>query len=77
MNRGHAKREEAADNFAASILEPLFPVRPADGSWPADRELGALSRQFAYVDVWSRPGLPAATRSLMTIAILTALRCTD
>lgn len=35
--------------------------------------LRRLSESFAYGDIWSRPGLPRATRSLLTLVMLTAL----
>ncbi len=33
--------------------------------------------RYAWGEVWSRPGLPRHTRSLVTIAILVALGCDD
>lgn len=31
----------------------------------------------AWADIWSRPGIDRTTRRLLTVAILTALRCED
>jgi len=33
--------------------------------------------RYAWGEVWSRPGLPRQTRSLVTIAVLLALGCED
>jgi 4-carboxymuconolactone decarboxylase len=37
------------------------------------RDLQALVTQFAWGEVWSRPGLDRKTRSLLNLAMLTAL----
>lgn len=38
-----------------------------------DREVQALVTEYGYGAVWSRRGLPSATRSMLTLALLAAL----
>ncbi|HKA90331.1 MAG TPA: 4-carboxymuconolactone decarboxylase [Haliangiales bacterium] len=40
---------------------------------PFNRELQDLITRYAWGEVWTRPGLPRATRSLVTMAMLIAL----
>ena len=36
-----------------------------------------LITRYAWGDIWARPGLDRRTRSCITLAVLTALRCDD
>lgn len=54
------------------------------GAERADRPPSAFGAPFrdyvvrsAWGQVWARPGLDRKTRSAITLAVLTALRCTD
>ena len=38
-----------------------------------NREMQELVTQYCWGDVWNRPGLPRRTRSLLNLAMLTAL----
>ena len=40
---------------------------------PFNEEWMAFVTRYAFGEVWSRPGLPAKTRSMLTIAMLTTL----
>ena len=40
---------------------------------PLDREVQALVTEYGYGAVWSRPGLPVKTRSMLTLGLLAAL----
>ena len=40
---------------------------------PMQRELQELITRYAWGEVWTRPGLPRHTRSLLTIAMMVAL----
>lgn len=40
---------------------------------PFNEEWMAFVTQYAFGEIWSRPGLPHKTRSMLTIAMLTAL----
>src|SRR5215510_14503049 len=40
---------------------------------PFNRDLQDLITRYAWGEVWTRPGLPRATRSLVTMAMLIAL----
>ena len=44
--------------------------RTTDRQLPLEEEIIALTHGFIYGDIWSRPGLPMQTRSLITMAIL-------
>ena len=39
--------------------------------------LGELTRELVYADIWERPGLSKRNRSLITIAMLTAMYRTN
>lgn len=40
---------------------------------PFNEEWMAFVTRYAFGEIWSRPGLPAKTRSMLTIAMLTTL----
>jgi 4-carboxymuconolactone decarboxylase len=42
-----------------------------------DREFQDLITRYAWGEIWTRPGLPRKTRSLLTLAMLTALGRVD
>jgi alkylhydroperoxidase/carboxymuconolactone decarboxylase family protein YurZ len=44
---------------------------------PVEDEIQRAVGDFAFGEVWSRPGLPIKTRSLITIAMLAAMYRTD
>lgn len=42
-----------------------------------NRDLRSLSEEYAFGNVWARPGLPRKTRSMLVLAMLTALGRND
>ena len=44
---------------------------------PYTKQLGEIVTQFAWGTIWSRPQLPLKVRSLVTLAMLTALNRND
>jgi len=42
-----------------------------------NEEFQALITRYAWGEIWTRPGLPRHTRSLMTIALMVALNRSD
>lgn len=71
--------DEPADRFTQGLTTAmrLFAGAPSLPSFPVPAEIAAdwneLSMSTVMGDVWSRTGLDAAQRSLVTIALLTAL----
>lgn len=63
--RGLAKRREIMGEAAVARAEAR--LTPFTEEW-----MGFVTR-YAFGEIWSRPGLPAKTRSMLTIAMLTAL----
>lgn len=70
---------EPTDRFTRGLTTAmnLFSGAPSLPSFPVPDEIAAdwneLSMSTVMGDVWSRPGLDTAQRSLVTIALLTAL----
>lgn len=64
---------------ATEIRTKLFgePRSPKGPELPIEKEVNALGSDYAFGDIWSRPGLALETRSLLTIGILTALYRSD
>jgi 4-carboxymuconolactone decarboxylase len=80
--------QPAPDDRRDSALEAGFAVRRAvlgdahvdralAGSDDFTRDFQELITRYAWGEVWSRDGLDRRTRSCITLALLTALRCTD
>ena len=62
--RGEATLARITGSVGIRVVESLSDMSPDLGAWIVD---------FAYGDVFSRPGLPLCTRELATISALTAL----
>lgn len=60
------------DELRAEVLAPISPklARVAPN-------LGELAMDFAYRQIWSRPGLSKRDRSIATIAALAAINCPE
>lgn len=63
--RGLAKRREIMGEAAVARAEARLT--------PFTEEWMSFVTRYAFGEIWSRPGLPAKTRSMLTIAMLTAL----
>lgn len=61
--RGNAALAAITGASGAAVIDSLADIAPELGEWTLD---------FAYGDVFARPGLDHATRELATIAALTA-----
>lgn len=77
-----------SDDRRDRVLEAGFAVRRAvlgdahvDRAQAQDddltRDFQQLITRYAWGEVWSRKGLDRRTRSCLTLALLTALHCTD
>jgi 4-carboxymuconolactone decarboxylase len=64
FEKGFKKFEEIHGPVAKATLESLKDVAP---------DLGRFVTEFAFGDIYSRPGLDLKTRQLLTIASLTTL----
>lgn len=72
MSNTEAQRQAGRRAMAEIMGEAI--MRRRDASTNAfNAPLHQLSEVQAYGDVWSRPGLPRSTRSLLTLVMLTAL----
>lgn len=64
LERGLAKLNEVDGAAGSAVIEGLADLAP---------DLGRYIVEFAFGDVYSRPGLDLRTRELATVAALTAL----
>jgi 4-carboxymuconolactone decarboxylase len=65
LERGLVNRTE--------VLGKAHVERARGRATPFTQDFQDFITQYAWGDVWDRPGLPRKTRSMITIAILTAL----
>jgi 4-carboxymuconolactone decarboxylase len=73
-----APRADEADLYARGldVRRAVLGARHVDQALAADgfgRELDDLITRYAWGEIWTRPGLPRHTRSLLTIAMLVAV----
>ena len=64
----NVRRQVLGDDYVDNALANITPFNEA---------FQELITRYAWGEVWSRPGLPLATRSLVTIAMLVALNRGD
>ncbi|MGI4857512.1 MAG: 4-carboxymuconolactone decarboxylase [Janthinobacterium lividum] len=55
------------------VLGPEHVQRSLDKRTPLTTEFQDLITRYAWGDIWTRPGLPRHTRSLLTISMMVAL----
>jgi 4-carboxymuconolactone decarboxylase len=60
-----------------AVLGDAYVDAALAGRTPLNEEFQDLITRYAWGDIWSRPGLPRHTRSLLTIAMMIALNRTD
>lgn len=65
LERGLANRTE--------VLGKAHVERARGRATPFTQDFQDFITQYAWGDIWDRPGLPRKTRSIITISILTAL----
>ena len=56
-----------------AVLGEEHVERALRGRTPFDREFQDLLTRYAWGEIWTRPGLPRRTRSLITLAAMVAL----
>ncbi|WP_342643183.1 carboxymuconolactone decarboxylase family protein [Rhodoligotrophos ferricapiens] len=67
-----SKREMGRGLLRKIIGESYFQKREASTN-DFNKDLRALSEEYCFGEIWQRPGLPPKTRSLLCIAMLTAM----
>ena len=66
-------RLERGDAMRRRVLGDAHVDRSRDNATDFTRPLQELVTEYCWGEIWSRDGLPRATRSLINIAMLTAL----
>jgi 4-carboxymuconolactone decarboxylase len=66
-------RAEAGLGIRRTVLGPDYVDSALRGATDFNRPLQELVTEFCWGAVWTRPGLPLQTRSLLNVAMLTAL----
>ncbi len=74
-DRGSAVRHADGMRVRRAVLGDAHVDRAVAGTTPLTAPFQDLITRYAWGDVWSRPGLDRRTRSMLTLALLTALRC--
>jgi len=67
------QRREAGMRVRRSVLGDEHVNRATAASNTLDSEFQDLITRYAWGEIWTRPGLPKSTRSLLTIALMVAL----
>jgi len=73
------ERERYAAGLQArrTVLGDAHVDRSIERRTPFDEEFQDLITRYAWGEIWTRPGLPRHTRSLLTLVMLVALNRTD
>jgi 4-carboxymuconolactone decarboxylase len=67
------ERHEAGTQVRRSVLGDAHVDRAEAAESDLDAEFQDLITRYAWGEIWTRPGLPRHTRSLLTIGLLVAL----
>jgi 4-carboxymuconolactone decarboxylase len=67
------ERHAAGMEMRRAVLGDAHVDRAVAGATPLDAEFQDLITRYAWGEIWTRPGLPPHTRSLLTICMLVAL----
>jgi len=67
------ERHEAGMRLRRSVLGDAHVDRADDAKTEFDAEFQDLITRYAWGEIWTRPGLPRHTRSLLVIALMVAL----
>lgn len=67
-----ARRERGRRILQEVVGDAVF-ERREKALTPFNADLRALSEEYCFGTIWDRPGLPRQTRSLLCLAMLTAL----
>jgi 4-carboxymuconolactone decarboxylase len=71
------KRHEEGMKVRRTVLGDAHVDRAKASENALNIEFQDLITRYAWGEIWTRPGLPAKTRSLITIAMMVALNRTD
>src|ERR1700732_1535770 len=71
------ERHEAGMRVRRSVLGDEHVKRAEAAKDDFDADFQDLITRYAWGEIWTRPGLPRKTRSLITIALMVALNRTD
>jgi 4-carboxymuconolactone decarboxylase len=71
------ERREAGMRVRRSVLGDEHVNRATAASNTLDSEFQDLITRYAWGEIWTRPGLPKSTRSLLTIGLMVALNRGD
>ena len=67
------ERHEAGELMRRSVLGGAHVDRAKAATTAFDAEFQDLITRYAWGEIWTRPGLPRHTRSLLTIGLMVAL----
>jgi 4-carboxymuconolactone decarboxylase len=70
-------RKQAGMAVRTEVLGEDHVRRAAAATTPFTADFQDLLTRYAWGDVWSRPGLDRRSRSLITVAMLASLGCTE
>jgi 4-carboxymuconolactone decarboxylase len=68
-----SERHEAGMRVRRSVLSDAHVDRAEALKDPFDEDFQNLITRYAWGEIWTRPGLPRHTRSLLTIGLMVAL----
>ena len=71
------ERYEKGMSMRRAVLGDAHVDRAIGNTDDFNREFQDLITRYAWGEIWSRPGLPRHTRSLLTIAMMVALNRTE
>ena len=70
-------RYQAGMKVRRAVLGDEHVDRSLERRTPFNQEFQSLITRYAWGEIWTRPGLPRSTRSLLTIAMMVALNRGD
>jgi 4-carboxymuconolactone decarboxylase len=71
------ERYEQGMSVRRAVLGDAHVDRATGNTHEFNRDFQDLITRYAWGEIWSRPGLPRHTRSLLTIAMMVALNRTE
>ena len=71
--KSFAERNDAGLATRREVLGAEYVDKAVGSADDFNREFQELLNTFCWNDIWNRPGLPRPTRSLLNLAMLTAL----
>ena len=71
------ERHDAGMQVRRAVLGNAHVDRAQANLTPLNDEFQDLITRYAWGEIWTRPGLPRHTRSLLTLVMLVVLNCND